>query len=338
MKTVTLPKVELHLHLDCSLSYSLVSRFEPGIAFEDYRDRFIAPPKCSDLMDYLTRVYPAYAYMQTAANLRLVVADLFEQLAADNVIYAEIRFAPLLHTEQGLTSEQVVAAVEQATAEFSQDVDIEARVILCTLRHFTADESMQTIRLVEQYRGSKVAGFDIAADEAGYPVDAHIAAFQFAAEKGIPCTAHAGEACGPESVWETLEQFRPSRIGHGVRSIEDPSLVSQLRERQIHLEVCPTCNVQTDIFGTYANHAVDWLSRNGLSVGINTDCRTTSNITLSQEYAKLHETFGWTIQDFYSCNHNSLQVAFVDDDVRAELARKLSDGYATNSKGPLPAG
>jgi adenosine deaminase len=337
MKTVSLPKVELHLHLDCNLSYPLVSRLDPGISFEEYQDKFIAPAKCTDLMDYLTRVYPAYAYTQTADNLRLVVADLFEQLATDNVIYAEIRFAPLLHTEQGLTPEQVVAVVEQATAESSQGTGIEARIILCTLRHYSADESMQTVRLVEQYQGSKVAGFDIAADEAGYPVDAHITAFQYAGERGIPCTAHAGEACGPESVWETLEQFRPLRIGHGVRSIEDPSLVSQLRERQIHLEVCPTCNVQTDIFATYANHAIDRLYRNGLSVGINTDCRTTSNITLSQEYAKLHETFGWAVQDFYCCNQNSLQAAFIDDDVRAEIARKLSDGYATNSEGFLPA-
>ena len=322
-----LPKVELHLHLDCSLSYAVVSQIDPSITLEEYRAAFIAPAKCVDLADCLTRASRGVALMQTEEQLRLVTLDLFEQLDLDNVLYAEIRFAPLLHTAQGLSARQVVASVEEATAQAVRSTGIEARLLLCTLRHFSAAQSLETVQMVEQFRGTYVAGFDIAADEAGYPIDAHIAAFQYAHQRGIPCTAHAGEARGPDSVWETLQYFAPSRIGHGVRSIEDPVLLDHLREHQIHLEVCPTCNVQIDIYDAYADHPIDRLVRAGVSVGVNTDTRTMTHVTLGQEYTRLHQTFGWQAQDFYHCNRNALSAAFVPEDVRNELLARLVDGY-----------
>ena len=165
----------------------------------------------------------------------------------------------------------------------------------------------------------------------GQPLDAHVPAFQYARDRGIPCTAHAGEARGPESVWETLHGLAPSRLGHGVRSIEDPVLLEHLRQHQIHLELCPSCNVQTDIYETYADHPIEPLVRAGLSVGVNTDTRGIGNITLSQEYAKLHQTFGWDAKDFYHCNKNALNAAFVPDDVRNELVARLADGYQHSS-------
>jgi len=265
--------------------------------------------------------------MQTEEQLRLVTLDLFEQLVADSVLYAEIRFAPLLHTERGLSPRQVVASVEAATAEAVRSTGIEARIILCTLRFYPEAQSLETVRLVEDFRGTHVAGFDIAADKPGNVIDAHIPAFRYARDKGIPYTAHAGETRGPIIVWETLEHFAPSRLGHGVRSIEDPALIERLRQQQIHLEMCPSCNVQTNIYDTYADHPIDKLYRAGISVGVNTDARTLVNITLSQEYEKLHQTFGWDTEDFFHCNRNALEAAFLPDDVRDQLLARLADGY-----------
>jgi len=265
--------------------------------------------------------------MQTKEHLRLVTLDLFEQLQEDGVLYAEIRFAPLLHLEKGLTAHEVVACVEAAVAEAVRSTGIEARLILCTCRHSSSEQSLETVHLVEDFRGTYVAGFDIACDEAGYPIDAHIPAFQYAREKRIPCTAHTGEACGPDSVWETLEHFAPSRLGHGVRSIEDSHLVEYLQEQQIHLEVCPTCNVQINIYETYADHPIDKLYRAGVSVGVNTDIRGLGNISLREEYEKLHQTFGWEPEDFLHCNRNALRAAFVPDDVRSRLLAELDSGY-----------
>lgn len=327
MNLARLPKIELHLHLDCSLSYTVVAHLAPGVTLDEYRDRFIAPAKCTTLADFLTRPPRSVALMQTEEALRLVTHDLFAQLAQDGVVYAELRFAPLLHTEAGLSPHDVVAAVEAATAEAIQRTGTEARLILCTLRHFSTEQSLTTVKLVEQFRGTMVAGFDIAADEAGFPIDAHIAAFRYAHAAGLPCTAHAGEARGPDSVWETLQHFGPSRLGHGVRSIEDPSLIAHLRRHGIHLEVCPTSNIQTNVYADYPDHPVDRLYEAGLSVGINTDARTVTDITLTQEYEKLHTVFGWQPDHFLRCNLAALQAAFVPQSLKQTLTDRVIEGY-----------
>ena len=269
--------------------------------------------------------------MQTKENLQLVVHDLFKQLVADNILYAEIRFAPFLHLEKGLTPFEVVEAVEAATAKAVKETGVEARLILCTLRHFTQEQSMATVKLVEQFKDTYVAAFDIAGDEAGYPVTNHVAAFRYAKENGIHITAHAGEASGPESVWETLKHFAPSRIGHGARSIEDEKLVEHLRSNKIHLEICPACNVQTNMYGAYKDHPIDKLYRAGVSLSVNTDCQTIVDTTLNKEYKKLQNVFGWTIDDFYTCNVNALKASFIPEDLKEKLMVKLTNGYKAMS-------
>lgn len=322
-----LPKVELHLHLDCSLSYAVVKKIDPSVTEEIYRHDFIAPPKCINLVDFLTRAVKGFSLMQSKENLQLVVHDLFKQLVVDNILYAEIRFAPFLHLEKGLTPYEVVEAVEAATAQAVNQTGIEARLILCTLRHFSEEQSMATVQLVKAFKGSHVVGFDIAGDEAGYPVTNHIAAFGYAKDNGIPVTAHAGEACGPESVWETLQHFAPSRIGHGARCIEDEKLVEHLRTNKIHLEICPACNVQTNMYNEYKDHPVNNLYKAGVSLSVNTDCQTIVNTTLNNEYAQLYNIFGWTKDDFYTCNVNALKASFIPEDLKEKLMVKLTNGY-----------
>jgi len=234
------PKVELHQHLDCSLSYSVVSQLNPSITHKEYLETFNAPAKCTDLADVLKCALREIELMQTEEALRLVTYDLFEQLQQDNILYAEIRFAPLLHTEQGLSAEDVVEIVNAATQTACQETGIEARLILCTLYNFTQAQSLETVKLVEQFKGTNVSGFDIAGDESGFPYDAHISAFQYAAAHNFPYTVHSGEVHGSESIWEALRIFNPLRLGHGVKSIDDPSLIEHLRQHNIHLEICPT--------------------------------------------------------------------------------------------------
>jgi adenosine deaminase len=324
----TYPKVELHLHLDRSLSYQVVHAIDSSVTEEQYRREYVAPAKCTSLVEVLAHAPTSFALMQTAEHLHMVVDDLFEQLQRDNVIYAEIRFAPLLHIEQGLTPEEVVSAVEEATTQASARTGIEAGVLLCTLRHFTAEESMQTARLVEHFKGTSVVGLDIAGDEAGYPLDAHIDAFHYAKQQGIPCTAHAGEARGADSVWETLEKLHPLRIGHGVRSSEDPKLLAALREKRIHLEVCPTSNIQTNTYEHYHNHPIDRMYNEQISLSINTDTRMITPVTLNSEYQQLHRHFGWNKEHFLHCNLNALQAAFQPLKKKRELEQRLRDKFA----------
>ncbi len=322
-----LPKVELHLHLDCSLSYAVVHQLAPHISAEEYQLEFIGPARCNDLVDYIRRAEKSLALMQTPEQLRAVTLDLFDQLKADGLIYAEIRFAPLLHTAKGLTPTEVVQVIDAATQEGIARTGVEAGVILCTLRHYSEEQSLTTVKLAEAFNGTKVVGFDIAADEAGYPIDAHVAAFQYAHERGIPCTAHAGEACGPHSVWDTLDHFRPSRIGHGVRSIEDPKLIERLKADDIHLEVCPNSNLQTNMYSSIEEHPADRILRAGVSMSVNTDARTVTPTTLSDEYALLQRVFGWTMSDFKHCNLEAIRHSFAPPALKQQLIQQIEAGY-----------
>jgi len=322
-----LPKIELHLHLDCSLSYNVVKQLNSAITPDEYRASFIAPPKCTDLADYITRAIKGFELMQTPEQLRLVTLDLFEQLKEDQVIYAEIRFAPLLHIARGLSPVEVVQHVNDAVTEGIRLTGVQAGLILCTLRNYTAEQSIETVQLVKQFRGTHVLAFDIAGDEAGFPIDNHVKAFLFAQENGIPCTAHAGEAKGPESVWETLQHFHPSRIGHGVRSAEDEKLLDHLKKQKIHLEVCPTSNVQTNVVDTIRQHPADKIYTHGVSMSINTDARTVTPVTLSQEYGLLESIFQWDRSHFLRCNLEAIEHAFCAEALKEEIRERIKKAW-----------
>ena len=323
-----LPKIELHLHLDCSLSFQVVKLLDPAVTIEQYQEEFIAPVGCPDLLAYIKRSAKGYTLMQTKEQLRLVTLDLLEQLDRDQVIYAEIRFAPLLHTQQGLRSDAVIETIQAALEEGKNRFKVIARLILCTLRDYSEAQSMETVLLVQKYLSQGwVVGFDIAGDEAGYPVSAHEKAFVYANQNGIPCTAHAGEACGAPSVWEVLRHFHPSRLGHGVRSVEDSALLDHLKEHQIHLEICPTSNLRTNIYKSLSEHSIDLIYRKGLSMSVNTDARTVTPVTLTSEYQSVSQTFGWTPADFLHCNLEAVKHAFAPESLKSTLRAQLMKAY-----------
>lgn len=324
-----LPKIELHFHLDCSLSYQIVSELAPSVSRGEYERDYVAPARCANLADFLTRAPKGFRLMQTEEALQRVTEDVFEQLVEDGVIYAEIRFAPLLHTEKGMRPERVVSVVERAVERLTCETGTQAGVILCTLRHFTEAQSMLTAMLVKEFRGSRVVALDIAADEAGFPLDAHVGAYRYARELGLFRTAHAGEALGPKSVWETLRVLEPQRIGHGTRSIEDPELVEHLRRERIHLELCPSANVQIiPSIGRMEDHPIDRLYRAGVSLSVNTDSRMLTPTTMTREYEKLRQIFGWGGQEFLRTNLMGVEAAFADDSVKQQLRMRLVDAYA----------
>ena len=322
-----LPKVELHLHLDCSLSYEVVHELDASISKEEFEKEFKVPFDCRSLVEYIKRAQRPIQLMQTPEQLRLVTLDLFKQLKADNVVYAEIRFAPLQHLQKGMTPEEVVKAVNDATVEGIAKYGVEAGIILCTLRHYSEAESLQTVNLAHQFQNTHVVGFDIAADEAGFPVDNHIKAFQLAHEHNIHCTAHAGEACGPESVWETLDVFMPSRIGHGVRSVEDELLLQHLKKHNIHLEVCPTSNIKTGVFESIEKHSAPKIFASGVSMSINTDGRTISDATLTEEYELMYKVFQWNIQQLRHCNFEAIRHSFANDNIKQKIKQLIEAAY-----------
>lgn len=307
------------------MSYRAMCQLVPGLTLDEYYRDYVAPERCTDLAHFLDCSRNGVRLLQDEAALGLVVQDLFEQLQADGVIYAEMRFAPLLHTQRSLTPERVVEIVERATTRMSGATGIEARLILCTMRHFDERQSMATAELVHAFEGSRVVALDIAGDEAGFPLAPHIKAYQYAQERNLFRTAHAGEAAGPESVWDTLRLLKPTRIGHGIRSIEDLALVAHLGESGIHLEVCPSSNVQiVPSIEDFAHHPIDRLYRSGVFLNINTDTRMLTPTTLTREYEEVQRTFGWTLDDFRRTNLMALDAAFLDEAGKQKLRDKIA--------------
>lgn len=331
MDVASLPKIELHLHLDCSLSYDAARQLVSGLTRAEFDAEYCAPTRCTNLAEFLSKAPKGVLLMQDEAAIRLVTEDVCRQIEADGVVYAELRFAPLLHTECGLTAERVVEVVCETAERMREGTGVDLRLILCTLRHFSEAQSMRTAQLANAYRGSLVAGLDLAGDEAGYPLGPHVAAFNYARDQGLFRTAHAGEGLGPESVWETLRELQPTRIGHGTRSIEDPALVQYLREQAIHLELCPSSNVQIiPSLADMSEHPLDKLYCAGVRLNVNTDSRMLTRTTLTREYAEVLGVFHWRPEDFLRTNLMAIEAAFADDTTKAKLRQTVISAY-----GPL---
>ena len=321
------PKVELHLHLDCSLTRSALHRLGTPIGEAEFRRLYTAPERCDSLMDYLRAIGPSCEALQTAPALAIAMDELLRALATDGVIYAEIRFAPHTHQRGGLSLDQVMEAVAEGLAAGEAATGIKAGLLLCALRDYAPDENLKVIELAHRWRDRGVVGVDLAGDEAGHPAAANRRVFDRAHELALPVTAHAGEAAGPDSLREVMALLAPTRIGHGVRAIESEDLLAEIKARNLHLEVCPSSNVQVGVYADYASHPVDRMSRRGLSLSINTDARTVAPLTLSLEYRRLSAAFGWQTGEFLAHNLEALRHAFLPEEAKAGLGARLIEGW-----------
>lgn len=323
----SLPKVELHVHLDTSLTWGTLSRIEPGTSEGLWRQRYAAPRRCSSLAEFLRHTDPALHLLQSERNLRNAMDQLVRELHGERVLYAEIRFAPLLHLQGDMDLRAVARAACETLAEACSETGMEGRLLFCTLRHFSERDSMRSAELALEFRGHGVAGLDLASDEAAHGIEAHERAFRLVAEEGMSATAHAGEARGADSVREVLDRLGVRRIGHGVRSWEDPALVERLDRERIHLEICPGSNLQTGVFPSLEAHTIDRLFRAGVSLGINTDGRGLCDTTLAREYGLVSEAFGWGHREFLESNRMALEAAFCSPETKQRLGTALESGY-----------
>ena len=312
------PKVLLHDHLDGGLRPATILELARDIGYtalptsdpDELRRWFIANSPGSDLVRYLEGFAHTTAVMQTKDQLERVAAESALDLARDGVVYAEVRFAPELHTTRGLTLDEIVTAVldgftrgvEQARAEGRTII---VRAILSAMRH--AQRSLEIAALAVDFRDRGVCGFDIAGPEDGFPPTDHLDAFHLIQRENFHMTIHAGEAFGLPSIWEAVQFCDAERIGHGVRIIDDVEevgsncelgrLASFIRDRRIPLEVCPTSNVHTGAVASIATLPIDLLARLRFRVTLNTDNRLMSGITLSSEFESCAQAFGWTLDD-----------------------------------------
>ena len=308
-------KVELHLHLDGSIRPSTISEIL-NINLEEAKKLSTIETKCASLKEYLTKFDIPLKIMQTKENLERVAFELAQDLQKDDVIYAEIRFAPNKHLKSGLTLDEVVTAILKGLSQ----VPIKTNLILCMMRGDSYEQNLKVIKLAKKYLNHGVVAIDLAGSEASYPVNLYQELFEIAQKENIPFTIHAGEADEPLSVINAIN-LGAKRIGHGVRAIESEKSLKLIKEKNITLEVCPKSNLDTNMYEKLSNHPIKKLYDMGLLVTINTDNRTVSNTNLTKSYQDLQEVFSFTKQDFLKMNENALQSAFLN---QAEIEELLA--------------
>lgn len=304
--------IDLHLHLDGSLTpaYVISQAKKQGLDLPVWEEKELvkymtAPADCRDLNEYLEKFDLPCSVMQTEDALTEAVRDVCRQMEAQGMKYVEIRFAPQLHTKKGLTQRQVT---EAAIKGLPQGKGLEAKLILCCMRMENNEkENMETIRMAEEYLGKGVAAADLAGAEAIFPTKSFEPVFRMAREAGVPFTIHAGEADGPKSIWTALK-FGAKRIGHGVRCLEDETLVEYLREHRIPLEVCPTSNFQTK--AVKGEYPLKKMLEKELCVTLNTDNTTVSGTTLEKEFEVARTRLGVTEEELEILKANAEKARF----------------------------
>ena len=312
-----IPKVELHLHLDGAMSIGVACKLS-GLSFSEVFDKMVAPCKCHDLGDYLTKFEFPISLMQTKENLELVTKDLVNRLVSQNVIYAEIRFAPMFHTQKGLSYDEIIMAVLKG---LNSNRKIKTNLILCLMRGHNKFDNMKTLDAAYKYLNKGVCAIDLAGDEAKYPFDDYYKYFELAKKRNIPFTIHAGEV-NEDEIRKAIS-LNPTRIGHGITAINDNDLCNLLKAKNILLEVCPTSNVQTNIVVNYYDHPIKKLYEKEILLSINTDNSSISNITLIEEYLKLYDKFDFTFDDLKKMNIDALNHAFLNEEEKNKLLNKL---------------
>lgn len=318
-------KVVLHLHLDGSLRPETVREWlkEEGkdVSLEEVQNALMVEKDCRDLTEYLEKFDLPCRMLQTEDHIMQATYELFADLAKQNVIYAEVRFAPSKHLEKGLSYDEVVEAAIKGMEMAKESYDIDGSLILCAMRGDSRENNLNTVKTTLKHLGKGVSALDLAGAEALFPTDDYEEIFKVANDLKIPFTIHAGEAAGPESIKKALE-FGAKRIGHGVRCLEDPNLVSELIQKEIPLEVCPISNLQTKATGE--NHPIEELCKRGLYVTISPDNDTVSNTNINEEYEWVLEHTDLCLADLRNMNNIAARGIFATPQKKAQLIDRLN--------------
>lgn len=345
------PKVLLHDHLDGGLRAGTVVELASDAGYRGLprtnvpalRQWFHDAADSGELESYLETFAHTGAVMQTRAALVRVASECAQDLADDGVVYAEVRYAPELFVAQGLALDEVVDAVQegftrgkQRAAERGRDITI--GTLLVAMRQHA--RSREIAELTVRYRDNWVVGFDIAGPEAGFPPTRNLDAFEYLRASNAHFTIHAGEAFGVASIWEAIQYCGAERLGHGVRVVDDISgnssaghtlgrLAGYVRNLRIPLELCPSSNVQTGAATSIAEHPIGLLTELRFRATVNTDNRLMSNCSMSSEFAKLVDAFGFGLAELQWFTINAMKSAFIDFEQRLEIINNIiKPGYA----------
>lgn len=331
-----MPKVDLHLHLDgCVKPESMLDwAAELGVELPANDPAGLLPymqvsEDCASLVDYLAKFSFVLPFLQTAEALERCAYEVVERAAGDNCLYIEVRFAPLLHTERGLTADDAILAVIQGLQSGERRFGVRARAIAISMRHHLPERNLEVIHAAARHFGRGLVAVDLAGDEAGYPPQLFREVFELARGYGLPITIHAGEAGGADNVLEAIDRLGALRIGHGVRARENPAVLDRIRKLGIPLELCPTSNIQTKAVAGWDDYPIRDYIQSGIVVTINTDNPTVSGTSMTEDCRKIAEHFGLGPADIVRLMENAIEAAFLEESekeaLRAEFQSQVAD-------------
>jgi adenosine deaminase len=342
----SVPKVLLHEHLDGVLRPQSVTELAKDARYanlptgdpEALAQWFHRGANQGSLAKYLEGFAHTIAVMQTGEALERVAYEQAEDLSKDGVVYFETRFAPVFHTRNGLTHQQVVSAVLKGLERGRKDFGISSGLIICAMRNM--DVSLEMAELAVDFRARGVVGFDLAGEEGGYPPKKHVDAFHYIQRENFNITIHAGEGYGKESIWQAIQYCGAHRIGHGTRLIDDIAVVDgkavklgdlaqYVLDKRIPLEICLLSNVHTGATPSLAEHPFKVLYQEKFRVTLNTDNRLMSSTSMTQEFEAAANTFGLSLDDFEKITINAMKSAFLPYKQRCGfIYAVIKPGYA----------
>ncbi len=332
-----MPKAELHVHLDGSLrpatmlELAAAARVTLPAADADSLARWMLVDDAGNLEDYLSRFEHTISLLQTPDAIERVAYEMVADAAADGLRYLEVRYCPALSTRAGLGMDAAIEAEWRGLQRGEEEFGVVARIINCSLRHFDPQQSVEIAEHSVRMKSHGVVGFDLAGGEAGRPPGVHREAFDVAARGGLGITVHAGEAAGPESIFEAIHACHAARLGHGTRLHEDPELLSYVRDRRICIEINITSNLQTRAVRTASEHPVRQYFDAGIPVTLCTDSWLMSGVRLTDEYEIAARELGFTLPELESMALTAFEHAFLPWPTRLAL---LGGAQATLARLP----
>ncbi len=327
--------IDLHLHLDGSLNPQNIPIMAKmaGVDLPDtdqdvLRTKMMVGPDCTNLGEYLEKFDLPLQLLQTTECIEYAVYELMRDLKKQGLCYAEIRFAPQLHLQKGLTQPQVVEAAIRGRNKGIRDFGIKVHLILCCMRgEQNLAENKETVMVAKSFLGKGVCAVDLAGNEAAYPTQTFQDVFAIAKDNAVPAVIHAGEAAGPDSVWQALD-LGTVRIGHGIHAIEDVELMRTLKEKNIYLELCYSSNLQTKTVDRAEDYPLVRFISEGIGVTLNTDNLTVSNTTLKREYNIVQKQFSLSDDLLKSIAMNSLDGAFLSAEEKETLRKRIDQDFS----------
>lgn len=310
----TLKKYDLHCHLDGSLSETAIQKLAEALGHtlpseSELQKSLRVQSDCQSLREYLTKFDLPLSCLVTGENFRTAVIKVMEEAAKENVVYMEIRFAPLLSVHENLTAAQIIESAADGIKEGKERFGMDGNLIICGMRHMDPAENTALVKTAREFLGEGVCAMDLAGDEAAYPVTGQSEMFHTAEQLGMPYTIHAGECGSAQSIWDALD-LGASRIGHGIAARKDARLKKYCADRQIPFEMCPTSNLQTKAVHSMEEYPFMEFLEAGIPVTVNTDNRTVSNTTITKELELLSEYYHLSFGDLEMLMKNAEHAAF----------------------------